>query len=380
MTKTNSLGLYVHIPFCIKKCGYCDFVSFSKKTPDEWSKYQNELLKEIKVSGKSLAGDYIVDTVFFGGGTPSLLNPQLIQEIIGQIKESFQVTVDAEITIEVNPGTLTREKLSRYLDAGINRLSIGVQSFDEELLSLLGRTHGNKEIFAAYKMARDTGFKNISLDLMFAIPTQSIKSWESSINETIRLNPEHISFYELSYEEGTPFNEARKQKELIPVEEELDIEMYRKGISLLVANGYANYEISSMSKPGFECKHNKKYWSMEEYLGLGIGAHSFIKGKRLSNTGSWDQYFTLNKVESEHQNSEYDNMSEYIFTGMRKTDGIYFKNFKDLFNIDYFDYIGNRKEQLFNYRDRGFMVVDSKGMRFTQEGVDFSDKILADLI
>ncbi len=380
MMKTNSLGLYVHIPFCVKKCGYCDFISFAGKTPDEWNKYQNELLKEIKAYSKILGGDYLVDTVFFGGGTPSLLNPQIIQNIIMEIQESFQVDINSEMTIEINPGTLTKEKLEKYLAAGINRLSIGAQSFDEKLLDVLGRTHGRNEIFEAYKMARKAGFKNISIDLMFAIPNQSIENWESSIMETIELNPEHISFYELSYEEGTPFNEARKTKELVPVEEKLDIEMYRKGVSLLLAKGYENYEISSMSKAGFQCKHNQKYWSMEEYLGLGIGAHSFIKGKRLSNTVSWDQYFTSNKVETEHQNSQYDNISEYIFTGMRKINGIYFQNFRDLFKQDYFDYIGKGKEQLLEYRDRGFIIVDEKGMRFTQKGIDFSDKILADLI
>lgn len=374
------MGLYIHIPFCIKKCGYCDFVSFEGKKPDQWGEYRNELLGEIRSYGESIAEDYLVDTIFFGGGTPSLLNAKIIREIIDQIKDSFKVIIDAEITIEANPGTLTREKLSRYLSAGINRLSLGVQSFDDNLLMLLGRLHGKREVLDAYRMARDVGFKNISLDLMFAIPNQSIESWEATINEAIDLDPEHISFYELSYEEGTPFNEARKRNDLVPIEEELDIKMYRKGVSLLVASGYRNYEISSMAKPGFECKHNLKYWSMEDYLGLGISAHSFIKGKRFSNTGSWDQYFSLNKIETQHLNSEYDNMSEYIFTGMRKTDGISFVEFREKFKVDYFDYIGQARQELFNYRDKGFIVVDQEGMHFTEKGIDHSDKILADLM
>lgn len=380
MTKTSSLGIYLHIPFCLKKCGYCDFVSFEKKSPSQWQGYVEELIKEIYSYGESIGENYLVDTVFFGGGTPSLLDPEMIREILAAIKRSFKVNHHGEITLELNPGTICEEKLREYLASGINRLSIGVQSFDESLLNLLGRVHGKKEAEEAYRIARRVGFNNISLDLMFAIPTQSLETWESSINEAIRLDPEHISFYELSYEEGTPFNEARKRKALIPVEEELDRKMYRKGLSLLMGRGYENYEISSMAKPGYQCKHNLKYWSMDDYLGLGIGAHSFIKGKRFSNTVSWDQYFSGVKLHNEHINSVYDNRSEYIFTGMRKTVGISFNSFKERFGIDYFDYIGQRKDKLLEYQEKGLIAVDFKGMRFTETGVDFSDRILADLM
>lgn len=380
MTKTSRLGIYLHIPFCLKKCDYCDFPSFEKKTPCQWKEYVEELIKEINFYGESIGDNYLVDTVFFGGGTPSILTSEMVGGILDEIKKSFNVKEDAEITIEVNPGTVNENKLRNYLDIGINRLSIGIQSFDEKLLDLLGRIHGKKEAEEAYRIARKVGFNNISLDLMFAIPTQSLETWESSINAAIRLNPEHISFYELSYEEGTPFNEARKRKAIIPVEEELDRKMYRKGLSLLKGKGYENYEISSMAKPGYQCKHNLKYWSMDDYLGLGIGAHSFIKGKRSSNTVSWDQYFSGFKLNNEYINSEYDNRSEYIFTGMRKTIGISFHNFKEEFNIDYFDYIGQRKDKLLDYQEKGLIVVDLQGMRFTELGIDFSDRILADLM
>jgi len=380
MTKTNSLGIYVHIPFCIKKCGYCDFISFDEKSPLEWHEYEKELIKEIKSYGDNIGGDYNVDTIFLGGGTPSILNPQIIQEILDQIKSSFKIDAGAEITIEANPGTLSEEKLRRYLAAGINRLSIGVQSFDDDLLRLLGRVHGQKEARQAYKIAREVGFDNINLDLMFAIPSQTMEKWESSLIELIELNPEHVSFYGLSYEEGTPFDQARKRREIVPIDDSLDRGMYKKGISLLINSGYEHYEISNMAKPGLQCKHNLKYWGMDDYLGLGIGAHSFIKGKRFSNTVSWDQYFSVNKIETEHINTEYDNMSEYIFTGMRKTTGISFRNFREKFERDYFDYIGQGKEQLWEYRDKGLLFFDTEGMHFTEEGIDFSNLILADLM
>ena len=380
MTKTNSLGIYIHIPFCLKKCRYCDFISFDQQSPSQWQEYGVELNKEIHAYGESLKGEYIVDTIFFGGGTPSLISPTIIKGIITQIGISFQKESNPEITIEANPGTISEENLESYLEAGINRLSIGMQSFDNALLMLLGRIHDANEARESYRLARRMGFKNISLDLMFGIPTQSLQKWESSLMEAVELNPEHISFYGLSYEEGTPFDDARKCKELIPISEDIDREMYRKGLDILLANGYEQYEISNMAKPGYSCKHNLKYWSMEEYLGLGIGAHSFLKGKRLSNTGEWKRYFSTNKIKEEHVNSEYDNMSEYIFTGMRKTKGINFKNFKDSFGLDYFEYIGKREEQLFKYRDKGLLKVNAEGMYLTEKGIDVSNMILADLM
>lgn len=380
MMKTNNLGIYVHIPFCIKKCGYCDFISFPDKSPKDWQDYKNRLLDEIKSYGNAVGGDYFVDTVFIGGGTPSLLEAGTIQDMVHQIKESFQVNRDAEITIEANPGTLTQEKLEKYLAYGINRLSIGVQSFDDDLLAALGRAHGKKEAIEAYKMGREVGFKNISLDLMFAIPTQTMEIWEASLCELVHLNPEHVSFYGLSYEEGTPFDQARIRKEIIPVDDKLDRMMYGKALSLLKDNGYEHYEISSMAKAGFQCKHNLKYWSMDDYLGMGIGAHSFIRGNRISNTRSWEGYFSANKIETNHKNSEYDNISEYIFTGMRRTQGISFQDFKDKFHLDYFDYIGQGKEQILNYQNQGLLIVEIEGMRFTESGINLSNRILADIM
>lgn len=380
MMKTNNLGIYVHIPFCIKKCGYCDFISFPDKSPKDWQDYKNRLLDEIKSYGNSVGGDYFVDTVFIGGGTPSLLEAGTIQDMVHQIKESFQVNRDAEITIEANPGTLGKEKLEEYLAVGINRLSMGIQSFDDDLLAALGRAHGKKEAIEAYKMGREVGFKNISLDLMFAIPTQTMEIWEASLCELVHLNPEHVSFYGLSYEEGTPFDQARIRKEIIPVDDKLDRMMYGKALSLLKDNGYEHYEISSMAKAGFQCKHNLKYWTMDDYLGMGIGAHSFIRGNRISNTRSWEGYFSANKIETNHKNSEYDNISEYIFTGMRRTQGISFQDFKDKFHLDYFDYIGQGKEQILNYQNQGLLIVEIEGMRFTESGINLSNRILADIM
>jgi oxygen-independent coproporphyrinogen-3 oxidase len=400
MMKTNSLGIYIHIPFCLKKCGYCDFISFDQKDAFQLKEYEIELLNEIRSYGeglektlennqekgsdkeidKYLYKEYIVDSVFFGGGTPSILPQEMIGEILDQIRTSFFLSPNAEISIEANPGTLTEEKLAHYLNSGINSLSLGVQSFDDDLLKLLGRVHGANDAKKAYKIARDVGFKNISLDLMFAIPSQNTDTWEQTLMETLALNPEHISFYGLSYEEGTPFDQARKRKEILPITEELDREMYRKGLALLKDNGYEHYEISNMSKPGFPCRHNLKYWSMEDYLGVGIGAHSFLKGKRFSNTGNWEKYFTKNKIEEEHLNSVYDNISEFIFTGMRKREGINFHDFRQRFGRDYFEYLGNRKQQLIKYRDKEFLAFDFQGMHLTEEGIDFSNGILADIM
>ena len=367
----NKLGIYIHIPFCLSRCRYCGFYS---NAMDETSgsleaqkTYVQWLIGKIRDQGARYGRKYAVDTIFIGGGTPSILSVEMIEAIIGAVRESFAIESGAEITIESNPKTLTPQKLKRYRMAGINRLSIGLQSFDDDILRSLGRAHNVEDFMENYRMARKCGFDNINIDLMFAIPGQTKEQWLATVDRAIELEPEHISFYSLQIEEDTPFYDDYLSGELIPVADDIDREMYHEAISKLKDAGYVHYEISNAAKPGYECRHNLKYWSFDEYLGLGDSASSFMEGIR----------FTEKPREEYHENDFDDNTGEFVFTGLRKTEGISKEEFEDRFGRAFWDVYEARRPRIREFFDSGLLIEEDDVLRLSEEGIDVSNQIMS---
>ena len=284
------LELYIHIPFCVRKCNYCDFLSFPE-TDDMIDAYCRALIEEIKQTGERVRGES-VRSVFVGGGTPSILMPEQITEIFLQIRKSFLLEADAEITIESNPGTLDEEKLQCYQEIGINRLSIGLQSTDDNCLKRLGRIHNFREFEKNYDQARKVGFTNINIDLMSGLPGQSLSQYEETLRRVTDLNPEHISSYSLIIEEGTSFYESEEIVRQLP-DEETERKMYEQTRDILNAKGYDRYEISNYARKGKECIHNLGYWEQVPYLGVGLGASSYYNKARFSNERNLKKYLNI---------------------------------------------------------------------------------------
>ena len=367
MTTTNKLGIYIHIPFCLAKCKYCGFYSHGGASEAELAEYVDGLLDDIEEYGRVYGEEYIVDTIFIGGGTPSILPSSYIGEILDSVRAAFRVVDAAEISMESNPKTLTYEKLLDYRRAGVNRLSIGVQSLDDSCLKALGRVHTAADFRRNFIMAREAGFDNINMDLMFAIPGHTLETWEATLDEAIALGPEHISFYSLQIEEGTPFYDMYRRGEFDQVPDDIDREMYHRAIAKLKAAGYDHYEISNACKLGRECRHNLKYWSMEDYLGIGSSASSYMKGIR----------FAEEPLMEFHENTFEDEVSEFVFTGLRKTCGIRFDEFEERYGRKFWDVFGDRRGELQEYFDAGQLIETEEGLALSEEGFDISNAIMA---
>lgn len=379
------LGIYIHIPFCEKKCDYCDFLSHPADE-EEKSAYVQALLAEIK-SYKGVMKEYLVKTIFVGGGTPSSIREYDIKSIIEAINHTFEVDGD-EITIEVNPGTLTKEKLSSYKHSGINRLSIGLQSTNNKELKVLGRIHTYETFLENYELARDLGFKNINIDLMSALPGQTLDSWMDTLKKVVELAPEHISAYSLIIEEGTPFFERYHEEDQ---DEELDRQIYSMTKTLLEEKGYYQYEISNFAKPGYECKHNLSYWNRTQYLGIGLGASSFIHNTRFHNEEDLNQYikfFSDDKTTSGtgcklqgcsirkdiHNLTKQEAMEEFMFLGLRKIKGISKKEFKDEFSVEIEEIYGDVLKKSFSEK---LLKEKEDYIYLTNYGIDISNIILS---
>lgn len=378
--RSSRAGIYIHVPFCLRKCNYCAFLS-SPAGESERERYVNYLLKEIALRSDTITE---VDTVFFGGGTPSLLTPKQIGDVLSAVRAAFSVTPDAEITMEANPATLTSESLQGYRTAGINRLSMGVQSFHDERLKVLGRIHSAEDARREFRLAREAGFDNINIDLMFSIPGSTLEEVLEDIDCVCELGPEHVSFYSLQLEEGTPFFEAFERGELTEIPDDLDREMYHQGIARLAENGYWQYEISNFCKDGKLSRHNYKYWCMNEYLGLGLGASSYAGGCRIVNASDMDEYARMideGKVPAEdiYRNSGDDDVAEAAFTGLRRLEGIWFDEIlgsRENFEEHYHEVM----PEIMEFAANGFLVVDDEGMRLTERGIDVSNRIMALLV
>lgn len=383
----KKLGIYVHIPFCVRKCQYCGFLSFDRYHSNMEGRYFSALFSEMKRQGTEYR-EYEVDTIFIGGGTPTVVPAERIEQVIEGVKQSFNVCDNAEITMESNPGTVTRQSLAQYRKAGVNRLSIGVQSFRDEILRALGRMHTAEEAKNAFRMAREAGFENINLDLMFSIPGLTEEIWEQTLREAAALSPEHLSFYSLQLEEGTEFYRLYKEGRLEIADDETDRRMYHTAVRLLKETGYCHYEISNAARPGFECRHNLKYWSMEDYLGLGLGASSFTGNCRFANPSDLDRYESRYADPENHQtalpregvcpNSEADSVFEYVFTGLRKTAGIDLSDFERRFGKPFETYYGKLLPYLDRLEREGMICREQGRLAFTLAGLDISNGILSE--
>lgn len=392
------VSLYVHIPFCAVKCKYCDFLSFDGESYGTMLRYVDSLCQEIKLY-KPIADEYIVRSVFIGGGTPSLLDESLIVNIMAFIRKTFTLEKDVEVTIEANPGTLRHQKLNGYKTAGVNRISIGLQSADDEMLKKLGRLHNYDQFVASFKAARRAGFNNINVDIMSGLPGQSIHSYVDTLSRVIEHNPEHISAYSLSIEEGTPFANDPEILESLPPDM-IDRRMYEITKKLLAVNGYDRYEISNYAKAGYECKHNMVYWTGGEYIGLGLGASSYFQGKRFNNIKDVFEYINIMESASEKFTDTdklevlYNEtvrklrenitpiyidsrMEEFMFLGLRMTCGVSREDFKERFKKDIYEVYA---PVLNKYIDSGYMATQGDRIFLTDMGIDVSNVILADFI
>ena len=375
----DRFGIYIHIPFCKKKCKYCDFISFSCFEEKE-DVYVNALIKEIEY--RKIAK--VVSTIYIGGGTPSIIDSKNILKILESIYSNFNVLEDAEITIEVNPGTVTKEKLEDYKNAGINRLSIGLQSTQNRILNLIGRIHTYEEFLDSYNLAKEVGFENINVDLMLAIPTQTEEELTRSVQDVINLNPNHISLYSLILEEGTELENIISKKELELIDEDIERKMYWKTKKLLEKNGYNHYEISNFSKKGFESKHNLDCWNQEEYLGIGLAAHSYYKNERFSNTDNLDDYlenikngkFADNGIVHEQQDKP-NKMREFMMIGLRKIEGVKISDFEKKFRINPLFYF---RFEISRLTDENLIEVDLDNIKLTQKGLDLANKVFEEFV
>lgn len=327
--KKKYVSLYIHIPFCVRKCNYCDFLS---APADDTAKeaYIQALLLEIESYRKTELSSRTVRTIFIGGGTPSILEGDKIAAVLDKINDVFYLSEECEISIEMNPGTVTKEKCKRYFNAGVNRISIGLQTPDDKLLKVLGRVHTYEEFLCTYDAVRETGFRNVNVDLMAALPGQSIQGYCEGLEEVMRLSPEHISGYSLIVEEGTPFYDMYNNKSDLFPDEQMDREMYERTKDILGRSGYVRYEISNYAKAGYECRHNMVYWECEDYLGMGLGSASLIDAVRFKNTCDLKGYVQAWKTgegdKVQHREKEVltvsAQMEEYMFLGLRMMRGI----------------------------------------------------------
>ncbi|MBR3330017.1 MAG: radical SAM family heme chaperone HemW [Mogibacterium sp.] len=408
-------GIYIHMPFCVQKCRYCAFLSFSAEGSPR-KEYMDALEKEIKLRSaleRERGTDKPADTIYIGGGTPSVMDIAAMSEMIKTLKRSFEIKPDAEFTLEANPATLGRKdgvmlaKLQAYKFMGVNRLSMGVQSMDNDRLHYLGRIHTAENVARDMEIIRRKGFSNVNLDLMFSVPGESTEDAMRDLERILALAPEHISCYSLQIEEGTPFGEMAESGELTEVPDEEDRETYHRICRRLRDAGYEHYEISNFAKKGddpaatspYRSRHNSLYWNMDEYIGLGLGASGFINGVRYKNTSDLEEYLAVLEegrlpVAEEHRNTAFDNISEAVFTGLRRREGIRYEDavrayidavdaerpeilpgddFRDVF----WDIFAEAREEALGYAGRGLLIISDEGLKLTEQGIDISNSIMS---
>ena len=372
---TDNIGLYVHIPFCIRKCAYCDFASFSNVEAGARERYIERLCEEIEsYKREEKIG---VDTVFFGGGTPSLLEPDELSSILASVRKSFNITPGAEITMEMNPGTITSQKVRAYTALGVNRVSIGCQSFNENELKILGRIHNSALIYDAVRIVRDAGITNVSLDLMYGIPEQTAASFAHTLREALSLDPTHLSVYGLILEEGTPFFDARDKLALPSEDEECD--MYALASRILGEHGFSHYEISNYARPGYECRHNLKYWHDDEYIGVGLAAYSYYGKNRYGNTSKLDEYISDSYVQYRYGEAitDVDEAFEYVMMRLRLSEGFSLSDYRTRFGVDF---TVGREDALERYTSHGYLKISDDRILLTESGFYISNTILSDLL
>lgn len=377
--KKKELGIYIHIPFCVSKCIYCDFLSMPVNDETK-ALYVNSLCEEIKEFAASHRDEYIVSTVFLGGGTPSSLKPFLTEQIFNCLRECFVFEEDCEITVECNPGTVDLFKLTTYKNIGVNRLSFGMQSVNDEELKALGRIHTYKDFLKSYEIALKAGFDNINVDLMSALPGQTVESWRKTLREITRLKTSHISAYSLILEEGTTMYNLVENGIITNLpDEDTEREIYFITKEILEKAGYHRYEISNYSRDGRECKHNKIYWQGGDYIGFGLGAASYIGRKRFSNIKDLSKY--IDKPLSDKEDitllSEEDMMAEFMYLGLRMMEGVKPSDFKNRFGRHLMNVYG---DVINKYVGTGHMETGENYVRLTTRGIDVSNVIFSDFL
>lgn len=380
----KELGIYVHIPFCKQKCYYCDFVSYSNKQ-EKVKEYVECLKTEIQEEAfKHKNDEYEVTTVYIGGGTPSFIDPLYIEEILNVIKENYKVAKNPEITIEVNPGTVDKLKFETYKKIGINRISIGLQAVQNSLLKQIGRIHTYEEFEKCYKTAEKVGFTNINVDLMLALPEQTIEDLKESLNKVIKLGPKHISLYSLILEEGTVLEKMVNENKVKLPEDELERTMYWETKHILEKNGYNHYEISNFAKKGYESKHNMNCWKQKEYFGFGVAAHSYIKNKRYCNTSNLEDYIKNIKNKELERNRQVceiqtpqDEEKEFMILGLRTIKGVSIQDFKSKFG----------KNPIFLFRkelgklvEEDLIQIDLDEISLTEKGLDLANLVWEEFV
>lgn len=374
----KKLGIYIHIPFCVRKCSYCDFISYENCKYVIIEKYINNLIKDIcnkeeqlkkyNILKESLK-NYIINTIYIGGGTPSYIDSKYIKKILSILNENYTIDENCEITIELNPGTITKEKIEDYKKSGINRISIGLQETNNNILKTIGRIHTYENFLETYDIVKKAGFNNINIDLMIGLPKQTINDVENSLKKIIKLEPKHISIYSLIIEEGTKMEKLISQKILFLPDEKTEREMYWKVKNILENNGYNQYEISNFSKERFESKHNLNCWNQEEYLGFGTSAHSYLNGIRFQNDDNINKYEESNIVINEIQNKK-NQMDEYMILGLRKIDGVNISCFKNKF-VDNPIFI--YRKQLEKLTKEELIKITANNIKLTSRGLDFAN-------
>lgn len=392
------LGIYIHIPFCIKKCDYCDFISYTNCC-DLQEKYVKKLIEEIEENRDLLKNNFI-STIYIGGGTPSSIKPEFIKKILDKIYEICEISqisekIKIETTIEVNPGTTTRNNLQLYKNCGINRLSIGLQSTNDTILETIGRIHNYKQFLDTYKWAKEVGFKNINVDLMLGLPGQDIETLKESLENIVNLQPmpNHISVYSLIVEEGTKIEQNINLGKLKLPDDEEERKQYHYTKNYLELNGYKHYEISNFAKPGFESKHNMNCWKQKQYVGFGVAAHSYVNGVRYANTSDLKEYLNVNYVESENglkyrknfksikiieeNQNKLDMEKEFMMLGLRKLDGVSISKFEQKFGENPIYLFRNELQKLV---EEDLLEVDLDDIILTRKGLDLANLVWEEFV
>ena len=408
----NKTGIYIHIPFCVKKCNYCAFLSFAADESPR-REYADALAEEIRLRAAEMRVEGLmrpIDSVYIGGGTPSVMDISQMRDIMHVLRTSFEIKEEAEITIEANPATLGRTdgvtlaKLQAYRYMGVNRLSMGVQAMDNDRLHFLGRIHTAENVARDARLLRQKGFDNISFDLIFSVPGESTEDALSDLEEILKFEPEHISCYSLQFEEGTPFHAMLERGEIEEVPDEEDRETYHRLCDRLREAGYEHYEISNFARledgeeiSPYRSKHNSLYWDMSDYIAFGLGASGFAGGVRYKNVSDLEEYFRKIEegrlpVEEEHINSAFDNISEAVFTGLRRREGVTYEEAVaayDRVNADeevapggdaaerFWEIFKDAKAEAEDYASRGLLTIDEEGIKLTERGIDISNSIMA---
>ena len=395
----KQLGIYIHIPFCKSKCAYCDFVSFPN-IKDKEKQYISNVIKEIQSQNwEEINKKYQITTIYIGGGTPSFIDAENIKKVLDIFQDKIGIDFNnIEITIEVNPGTVNAEKLRAYKNAGINRISIGLQTANNNLLKQIGRIHTFEQFLETYKMAKEAGFDNINVDLMLGLPSQTIDDLKQSLEKVLELQPKHISVYSLILEEGTPlFNMIEKGALSLP-DEEIERQMYWYVKNKLELAGYNHYEISNFAKKGMESKHNLNCWNQEEYIGFGLAAHSYFQDKRYSNTTDIDKYINyfsnqeldnllgfytekqekISEIKELHETQTIENKKkEYMLLGLRKIAGVSISKFKERF-VDNPIYLF--RDELAKLTEKELIEIDGDFIRLTNKGLDFANIVWEEFV